>query len=126
VEGNKQSQAESLLIESLLSGTTISEATKKAGTSEATAYCWLKEGLHEIVESRRKDIFKANPNRLENSVAKAVDALNELIENKAASPQRLGAARAVVENVIRVFELRNVEARMDATEKAYSGNPGEN
>jgi hypothetical protein len=39
---------------------------------------------------------------------------------------RDGADRAVVENVIRVFELRNVEARMDAIEKAYSGNLGEN
>jgi phage terminase small subunit len=115
-----------MFIEYLLLGDTVTEAAKKAGVSEATAYRWLKQGLREIVESRRKDIFEANLNRLENSMTKAIDALNELIANKDTAPQRLGAARAVVENVIRVFELRNVEARMDAIEKAYSGNLGEN
>jgi phage terminase small subunit len=115
-----------MFVESLLLGDTITEAAKKAGVSEATSYRWLKQGLRETVEARRRDTFEANLNRLENSMTKAIDALNELIENRDAAPQRLGAARAVVENVIRVFELRNIEARMDTIEESYSGNLGGN
>jgi hypothetical protein len=115
-----------IFIESLLLGNTIAAAAKASGVSEATAYRWLNQGLRELVEAKRKELFESNLNRLENSMATAIDALNELIANREAAPQRLGAAKAVVENVIKVFELRNVEARMDAIEKAYSGSLGEN
>lgn len=107
-------------IESLLLGDTITAAAEKAGVSEATAYRWLNGGVRNLVETKRKELFEANINRLENSMTKAINALNELIENKEAAPQRLGAAKAVVENVIKVFELRSMDQRMDAIEKAYN------
>jgi phage terminase small subunit len=113
----------SLFAEAVLSGSTISEAAIAAGIKETAAYNWLRDGLRDYIMERRKAAFEAGLNKLEKQLAGAVDTLQELMtDTETPPPQRLGAAKTIIEQTVKLFELRDIEARLSALEQAQAAN----
>ena len=110
----------SLFVESVLNGGSIREAAKTARVSEGQAHKWLRNGLRDEIDSRRKAAFETALNRLENSMTGAVDTLAELLTKDNPSGTRLGAAKALIENAVRTYELRDIEKRLSELEAAHS------
>jgi transposase-like protein len=118
----KLSVKQSLFAESILAGSTIAEAAAQAGVGPTICYSWLNKGLREWLTERRKEKFEAGLNKLETNLTAAVDALAGMMTDTETPPaQRLGAAKTVIEQTIKLFELRDIESRITALEQQAAG-----
>ncbi|MDR1785200.1 MAG: hypothetical protein LBR23_01860 [Spirochaetaceae bacterium] len=106
-----------LFAEALLSGQTVTAAARQAGIGERTAYTWLKDGLRRFVETRRRELFEANVNRLQTSMTGAVGTLDEIASDKGnPAHARTSAAKALLEQAVKLYELQDIERRIAALE----------
>jgi transposase-like protein len=113
---------QSIFAGAVLAGATIAEAAAQAGVGETITYTWLNKGLREYITERRKEAFEAGLNKLEKNMAAAVDTLQGMMDNAETPPaQRLGAAKTVLEQTIKLFELRDIEGRITALEQSAGG-----
>jgi hypothetical protein len=108
----------------LLSGLSISAAAKEAGISATWAHRLLNNGLREKIDQYRRELFTANLNKLENALSKAIDTLETLMGEDTPPPQRLGAAKTLIEQTIKLFELRDIESRLKKLEEAQTATQG--
>jgi transposase-like protein len=115
----KLSVKQSIFAEAVLSGSTIGDAAQAAGVGQTIAYSWLNKGLRAWINERRKEAFEGGLNKLERNLTAAVDTLAAMMNDTETPPaQRLGAAKAVLEQTIKLFELRDIENRITALEQA--------
>ena len=109
---NKLSVKKSIFAENILAGKTIKEAAALVGVSNVRAHDWLNAGLRSYINDVRKQVFESAMNQLEGVMQKAVGTLDALMNEGTPPPQRLGAARCVIEQAAKLYELRDIEQRL--------------
>ncbi len=106
-----------LLAAALGGGLTYERAAEVAGVSRATAGRRMADpSFRAQVERLRRDHARRIEVRLAALSTRAVDALDDLIADRDSPAQRLGAARVVLDGVLRFREAAEVEDRLAALE----------
>ena len=110
-------QATEALAGFLAAGLSQVDAATRAGVSTRTVARRLADpAFRRRVQELRAEMLARTSGLLADSGAEAVEALRELLKGE--SPQaRLGAARAILENLIRVRDATEVEERLAAIEE---------
>jgi hypothetical protein len=105
----------------LLAARSVEEAAKAAGVSERTLYRWMADHVFAAA------LAAAETNAIDYAVRRlitlsdsAVEALKTVLSDDTASATtKVRAALGVLDSLIKLRELRNIEARLVALEKAY-------
>lgn len=114
--GGRQN-ADSALIAALTTGATIKEAAKDAKVSERTAYRRLEDpGFKAQLSAARDLLIGETVGRLVAATSSAVDTLQELLADER-STVRLGAARSIIEQALRIREASELAERVTRLEQ---------
>lgn len=105
-------------IRSLLTKHSISEAAKDAGVTDRTVYRWLEEPEFKKALTQAEDLaIDAAARGLVGMTEKALTTITEVLDSATVHPAtRLRAAECVLANVLKLYELRNLAARVAALE----------
>jgi len=103
---------------SLLSERTIAKAARKSGVNEKTLRRWMSEDDTFRVEyaTARHITFQAGMSRVQALCARAVDTLEELLDEKKHPHVRLGAARILAELAMHQHDADTITERLDQIE----------
>ena len=113
------------VVNALLESKTIAEAAVIAGVGRSTVYRWFKQS--EFMEALRISegvILDRAARRLILLADKAIGALESVLDEptqKGATQKRYAAA-AILDNIMRLWELRNLEKRLVDLEGKLNGN----
>lgn len=110
-------------IAALLGARSIREAAAASGTAERTLYRWLDDPqFARAVQAAEGAAVDAAARRLVALSDKAVTALEELLDSPTTPARlRLAAASEVLDKMLKLRELRDLEARLIALEAAING-----
>ncbi len=102
----------------LLEKPTVSEAARYAEVSETTLYRWMNDtGFQMLYRAARRDIVKQAVARLQRACSRAVDTLQDVMEDSESSASaRVTAAKTVMEMAFKAVELEDLEERVTALE----------
>lgn len=107
-------------ISALLEHRTVEEASVSVEVSTRTLYRWMNEPLFQIELKRAEtDLVDTAMRRLLSLATKAIDALEEIIDNPdqdGASNKRM-AAQMVIDNLLKLREVHSIERRIFELEK---------
>ena len=109
----------------LLSEKTIAEAAGKAGIGEKTLRRWLSEDETFQAEraAARQAAFQAGIYRAQALTARAMDTLEELLDDEKHPNVRLGAARTVAEIGIHQYDAETILKKLDEIETQQRQQP---
>jgi transposase len=111
---------EGQLITALAAGQSIAEAAAEAGISERTARRWLaEEELRHRVADARSELTKQALAQLAGAAADAVTTLKDLLTSESDNT-KLGAARAILANLISLKEHHELEERLSKLEAQFA------
>ena len=115
-----------MAIAALLHSESIRDAAKEAGLAEATLHRYLKdESFKEAYRAAKREIIDHAICRLQRSTGKAVKALVDIIEEKAApASARVSAAKTILEMSIKAVEFEDLERRIASLEKITAEKKG--
>ena len=118
--GAKSDAVRERAIVALLSERTIGKAAAMAGVNERTLRHWLSEDEAFQVEyaAARQATFRAGINRAQVLTVKAIDTLDELLDEKKHPHVRLGAARTVAELGLHQHDAETILKKLDEIEAA--------
>jgi DNA-binding MurR/RpiR family transcriptional regulator len=118
--GNKFSRRQETAIAALLTERTMAEAAAKCGVSEKTLYRWsLDPGFDARYKQARSAMLTQAVNVLRQGANEASDTLIAVARDTTAPANaRVSAARTVLEMLLRSRELDELEARLEALERA--------
>ncbi len=118
--GAKSAAVRERAILALLSERTIGKAAAMAGVNERTLRHWLSEDEAFKAEyaAARQATFRAGINRAQVLTVKAIDTLEELLDEKKHPHVRLGAARTVAELGIHQHDAETILKKLDEIEAA--------
>jgi hypothetical protein len=104
----------------LLSEPTLKAAAASAGISETTLWRWLREPNFKIAYQRaRQEALGRATTRLAALVEVAVEALDEIVADRAVSPNvRVSAASRIIDFALKAAEIEEVQARLEKLEAA--------
>ena len=123
--GAKSAAVREKAIVSLLSEKTITEAAAKAGIDESTVRRWLSED--EVFQAEyaaaRQAAFQAGIYRAQALTARAMDTLEELLDDEKHPNVRLGAARTVAEIGIHQYDAETILKKLDEIETQQRQQP---
>jgi hypothetical protein len=101
----------------LAAGGSVGPAAAAAGVSERTAYRRLADpGFRQRLAALRDELISAALGELTNSASDAVATLRRLLQ-AGDERVRLAAARAILEQTLRLREAVSVEQRLSALER---------
>lgn len=106
-------------VAALLTAPTISIAAQAVGISEQTLWRWLQltEFQEKYREAKRQAVAQA-VTRLQQATTKAVDTLEDIMNDKIAPPSsRVTAAKTVLEMAIKAIEMEDLAVRIEALER---------
>ncbi len=116
--------ADRLLAATLATGASYAQAGEAAGCSPATVKRRMAEpAFRARVEELRSDHVRRVELRLGELAGAALEALEALLADVGAPAQRLGAAKAVLEGVLRFREAGETERRLDDLEARLGHGP---
>jgi len=119
--GEKLSRTGERLVAALLSYPTIEAAAKSAGVSATTAWRWMKmPEFQAAYREARREAMRQTTARLQEAAAESVDALREIQRSGESESARVSAARTILEQSIKAVDLEDVQARLEALEKAVA------
>jgi hypothetical protein len=102
----------------LASGTSICQASATGGVSERTVYNWMRdEEFAARVQELSTEMVRQAVLRVSSTMIAAVEQLNCLLDVENAQV-RLGAARTILEQAVRLRESVTFEERLRALEAA--------
>jgi len=105
----------------LACGATLEAAGQKAGVSKATVQRRLKDlGFQGRLQEFQADIVKRLARALTDAGTEAMKTLLMLLQPAIPHAVRLGAARTVLEIGIKMREVADLEARLQALEERMS------
>jgi hypothetical protein len=112
--------AQERAIVALLSEPTLRAAASSAGISESTLWRWLRDPAFRVAYRRaRQEVLERATARLAALVGVAVEALSEIVADRAVSPHvRVSAASRIVEFALKAAEIEDVQARLEKLESA--------
>jgi HEAT repeat protein len=114
--GQKRQDSRLLAIELLAKGASHGEAARGAGVDKRTIQRWLKEPeFRDDIETFRAGMLSSSAGQLCQASNDAVQTLQKLLKDESASI-KLGAARAILDSVIRIRELCVIEGRLTELE----------
>lgn len=111
-------------IAALLENRDVKSAAKAANIGEATLFRWLREDDAFVAELRRaeNELLDAVTRRLLQAQQGAVAVVIHLLADGSVPPSvRLRAAALLMDQMVKLRELRNFEERLSAMEKALEG-----
>jgi hypothetical protein len=113
----KTKKAEDALVRALACGATVEAAARQCGLSESTAYRRLREpDFHRRLQQLRADMVQRNAGALTAAATEAVRTLLALLKESTPPAVRLGAARAVLEQSLKMREMTELTDRVAALE----------
>lgn len=106
-------------IASLLTEKDIKAAARAAQVGHRTLCRWLTEStFRQALSTAEGDAIDGATRRLVGLADSAVDTLGDLLDSKDASETvRLRAAQSIIDNLLKLRELRNLEQRIAALEE---------
>ena len=109
-------------LEALLTSPTQQAASKKAGVDVSTLRRWLKESAFATAYAEaRKTLIDGTLNGLQAVAAKAVEALESVLDDINAKPaERISAARAILDFALKGHDQLSMETRLAAIEELFS------
>lgn len=111
---------EAQLIAAIVAGKSIAEAAADAGIGERTARRWLAEpDLKQRIETACNELTKQALAQLSGAASDAVTTLKSLLKSKNDNA-KLGAARAILANLITLREHGELEERIAKLEAQLS------
>jgi len=116
---NRQQRA----IAALLASKKVAEAASSAGIGERTLYRWLAEdqAFRAALSQAEGELLDIATRRLLSLQGKSIDALEHLIDGAESEGVRLRAAQVAIETSLKLRELRDIEQRLTALERAQTG-----
>lgn len=119
--GRKLPTKKARAISALLSCRTVEEAAKQAKVGERTLHRWLTDPTFKAHLARAEGaLIDGATRRLLRAQERAVSTLEEILQDSEARPSvRLRAAQIVIDAMLKLRELRNIEARLQVLEEAY-------
>ena len=116
--GNGRHRADESLIAILAAGTSVQEAAVKAGVGERTAFRRLNDPeFRQRLAQTKGQMLEAASTRLVASAGAACEELERLLKKAESESVRLGAARTILEQVLRMRELVEIDQRLLALEQ---------
>lgn len=111
-------------IRSLLTKPTIALAAQDCGTSEPTIYRWLRDDAFRLaLTAAESDAIDTASRRLVSLTEASISVIAMTLADRTMHPAlRLRAALAVLEQMLRLRELRSIEQRLSALEQASNAN----
>ena len=100
----------------------IKTACKKARVTEYTYQKWRRNAEFVTELNKQENIlYDASLDKMRNSMHNAVDTLTELLQDDS-SVVKLRASNLIINNIIKLIELKEINARLDALEKEAEEN----
>ena len=119
--GSGRFRADESLIAGLAAGAPIKEAAAKAGVCERTAFRRLSDpSFRQRLAETKGRMLEMVSARLTNSATAACDELERLLQKAESESVRLGAARTILEQVLRLRELVEIDQRLLAIEQSVA------
>lgn len=119
--GKKRQDSRLLAIELLAKGACHRDAASGAGVDKRTIQRWLEEPeFRDDITKFRTELLTSAAGMLCSAANNAVKVLDDLLKD-GSSAIKLGAARAILDSVIRVRELTVVEGRVAELEQKLAG-----
>ena len=120
--GRKLSTKQKRAIAALLSQKSVRAAALSAAVGERTLYRWLSDAeFRAALAAAEGDAIDQATRRLIAMTGKAADELQAILTDLDSTPSvRLRAIELIFANALRLRELRNVEERLAALEKAVN------
>ena len=124
--GTKSAAIRERAILALLSEKTIGTAAAKSGVNEKTLRRWLADddAFKADHTEARQAAYQAGMTRVQALTAKAVNTLDELLDEKKHPNVRLGAARTVVEVGIHQHDAEHILNKLDEIEASQRQGSG--
>lgn len=118
--GTELSIKQAQTIQALLTQRSIAAAARQSGVGTTTIYRWLNDDpdFRKALTTAEGVAIDAAARSLVGMTERALDAVSSVLDDQAAHPAvKLKAAEIVLGNMLRLFELRNLEKRIAALEK---------
>lgn len=116
--GTKITARQRRLIEALLAGQNISQACKTAGVGRRTYYRWMKLAhFADALQEAETELLTGLMRRLLGMTEGAADALGEIVADRRLPAARLQAARAILDNLVRLRNTVELENRLAELER---------
>lgn len=113
-----RSAADTALAAALLGGATWDQGAAAAGVSRRTVARRLADPMFRgHLDSLRRNALARAADRLGGLSVAAVDTLEDLLTSDETAPVRLGAARVVLAEAHRFFDVAELDARVAAIEE---------
>lgn len=118
--GAKSAAVRDKAVLALLSERTITLAAKRAGVNESTLREWLAldTSFQADYQAARQATFQTAMSRIQSISVRAVDTLDELLDEKNPPAVRLGAARTVAEIGLHQQDAETIMRKLDEIEAA--------
>ena len=125
--GRKLSTKQKRAIAALLSQKSVRAAAESAAVGERTLYRWLQDAkFRAALAAAEGDAIDQATRRLIAMTSKAADELQAILTDLDSTPSvRLRAIELIFANALRLRELRNIEQRLEALEKAVNNGKAE-
>jgi len=116
----KLTSAQKRAIQALLTERNVREAAAAAKVAERTLHRWLTEPFfRQQLTAAEGAAIDAATRRLLALHEAAIDTFSDLLADEDSTPTiKLRAAQSVLDNILKLRELRNVEVRLEALEAA--------
>lgn len=110
-------------VNALIAQPTIKAAAASCGIAEKTLHGWLKEAdFAKQVREAQQAVTRGTIARILSTVGLAVETLVEVASDKELAPgPRVTAARTLLEHTLKVYELEEVQRRLDELEGRLYG-----
>ena len=109
-------------VQSLITGTSISDAAKRANIHERTLYRWLQEeDFQGAVRHARGLSLTQLATHLQHMAGRAVTTLDNVIaDEKASSASRVSAARYTMDMFYKASQIEDMMERLKTMEKGFA------
>lgn len=109
-------------ISALLVSPTFNQAAECVGISEKTMHQWMRnEAFSKAVQDAQDKINQAAIRRMISSIGMVLDALERVFKDCCTPPApKVSAARTVLEQALRAYDLQHIDKRLIALERKQS------
>jgi transposase-like protein len=117
--GSNVTPRQRIVLEELLTGATVKDASERAGVARKTVYAWMKKpAFKAALDAATREILDNLSRRMLALGSKAGNALEEdLTYDDKAPGARVASARAIITAIPALRELANLEERVGKLEE---------